>query len=383
MAVSIHKGRQIRVNLEKAFRDIGFQPGRRVFIKPNLCGRHPILPGENTSIHVMDALIDVLRGGGGGEVVIGHGTLLASGDHKADFSDFLKDAGFDKYQAMHGVRIANLDDLDRQEVEVQGMVFHLPTLFLEKEVDTYINLAKIKTHMETTVSFCLKNQMGMVTHIDRIQMHRGELEKAIALLGAGLKPDLSILEGYPAMEGRGPHHGRPRNLELIVAGTDMVEVDSLAATLLGYRVGEIPHLTQAEAFGVGRQIAEGQIENWHRFGVRNFKKADPVYRLGRRILVYPTYSCSRCITAVDEAGKRIKKSPLRVRLYTKALFSLKRIHIVFGKADHLALDCVRDKVVCIGKCSKRFAEEHEANFLDGCPPITQEVEEHLKKNVLN
>jgi hypothetical protein len=48
------------LNIKRIFTELNFYPGQTIFVKPNLCGRVPILAGENTSLKVMDALIDVL-----------------------------------------------------------------------------------------------------------------------------------------------------------------------------------------------------------------------------------------------------------------------------------------------------------------------------------
>ena len=105
--------------------------------------------------------------------------------------------------------------------------FSIPKIL--KTVDAYINLVKIKTHMETTVTFSLKNQMGLVSIGDRINMHRTGLERLIAHLGKSIKPTFSIVDGIIAMEGNGPHHGQSRILDLIIAGNDMVELDSVVS----------------------------------------------------------------------------------------------------------------------------------------------------------
>lgn len=221
MSVAIRKDSNIKKALLEIFKELNFIPGRRVYIKPNLSGREPIIPGENTSVEVTDALIEVLQEAFNSEVIIGHGALLGSYDEQVSFEQTLESSGFDKYKKTKGVKVINLDDLPREEIRIDEMIFHLPINFLKNEIDTYINLAKIKTHMEATISFCLKNQMGLASPMDRVMMHKTNLEKTIAKIALYCKPNISILEGFPAMEGNGPHHGTPRELNIIAAGTDI------------------------------------------------------------------------------------------------------------------------------------------------------------------
>lgn len=57
-------------------------------------------------------------------------------------------------------------------------------------------------------------------------MHMHGLNKYIALLGKAIKPDFNIIEGFPAMENNGPHHGTPIDTQIIAGSFDMVELDS-------------------------------------------------------------------------------------------------------------------------------------------------------------
>ncbi len=52
-------------------------------------------------------------------------------------------------------------------------------------------------------------------------------------LYAVLKPHLTIMDGIIAMEGRGPNSGSTRPLDMLLAGTDCVALDSTVTHLLG------------------------------------------------------------------------------------------------------------------------------------------------------
>lgn len=383
MSISIKKTSEtskISSLIKESFKEINFIPRGRVYIKPNLSGREPVLPGENTSIEFMDALVDILIEYKC-EIIIGHGALLGSFDHAFSFDDVIRSSGFIKYKDNPRVNLVNLDDLERTEVQLEEMTLHLPLDFLNNQVDSYINLAKIKTHMEATVSFSLKNQMGFPAPGDRVMMHKTNLEKTIAKLALHCKPAISILEGFPAMENNGPHHGTPRNLNFLAVGDDMVELDSLVSELLGYNSKEIKHIKYASELGVGKYFDMNYMGKYKDFLVNNFKKAEKVYRFGTRIFAYPTYSCSRCITAVNSAGKEFKKHPFKYwRVLLKAFFSKRKINIVFGKADNLVVSN-KDVNICIGNCTKNFAQSHDLNLVDKCPPSIEETREYIIKNL--
>jgi len=383
MTISIKESKSLsdfRKIIKDSFEDLSFTPSGVVYIKPNLSGRAPVLPGENTSIEIMDALIDVLYEYKC-EIIIGHGALLGSFDHKFTFEDVIESSGFIKYREDKRVKLIDLDKLKRTEVKIEEMTFHLPLDFLNKEIDYYINLAKIKTHMEATVSFSLKNQMGFPSPIDRVMMHKTNLEKTIAKLAQHCHPDISILEGNPAMENNGPHHGTPRNLDFIVLGDDMVELDSFVSELLGYNPQDIRHIKYASEIGIGKYFNLDRINEYKEFLVNDFKKAKKVYRFGTRIYAYPTYSCSRCITAVNSAGREFKRHPFKYwRVILKSIFSRRKINIIFGKADELKLSD-KDINICIGNCTKKFASDNNLELVDKCPPSIEETREFIVEKI--
>jgi len=380
MAIAIRKDNNLSTSISELFDELDFKPRHRVYIKPNLCGREPIRLGENTSIEVLDALIDVLYSYDC-EIIIGHGALLGSSDHTTTFNDTLRQSGYDKYLSHDKATIINLDKLERTKVNIEEMTFHLPLKFLKEEIDTYINLAKIKTHMETSVSFSLKNQMGLPAPQDRIMMHKTNLSKTIAKLALYCKPDLNILEGFPAMEKNGPHHGIPKNLNLIAASTDMVELDSFVSLILNYDLQKIQHIKYAFELGVGKYFDSDKIEVYNDFFVNDFQKAVSAYKFGRKMFAYPTFSCSRCINAVNLSGREFKIHPLKyIKVILNSLFSFKKINIIFGHADLLDLD-LEGKMICIGSCSKKFANQNNALLLDKCPPTIDEAKEFIVRNV--
>ena len=384
MPVAVVRDNNIKSGLQQLFAGLGFTPGRRVFIKPNLCGREPILPGENTSVQVMDALIAVLQERSCAEIVICHGQLLGSFDHDVPFNEMLHVSGFKKYSHMAGVAMVNLDDLPSQTIiALNGEIaLHLPLEYMHG-FDTYINLAKIKTHMETTVSLSMKNQMGLAAQVDRIAMHRTDLDGMIAELAVHCRPHVSILEGYPAMEGLGPHHGKPRSLNLLAAGTDMLELDSLVCVLLGYDPRAIEHLSKAAALEIGRWCEDKDVQRFGNLGVSDFKKAASVFRYGTKILAYPTRSCSRCIHAVNTAGRAFKKQPLAYwRVLLKCMFSRRRINIVFGNASNLKFNA-QESLVCVGRCTRKIALRHGVAYLDKCPPGVDETREFIVSGILS
>jgi len=367
----------LKENLLAIFKELNYSPKGRIFIKPNFSGRPPLIPGENSDPEFIKILAETLLENGAQEIIIGHGGLLGTADRKYPFEQIIEGGGFEFLKKLAGVRLLNLDEDPKEEIKSDLLTFHIPQIL--KKVDSYINLAKVKAHMEATVSFALKNQMGLIAMEDRINMHRTNLESTISQLGKITKPDLNIIDGIIAMEGNGPHHGQPKELNLLVAGTDMVETDSLLCELLSIDAQSVAHITEAEKIGAGQMATNEIKQKFAQLKVSDFKPALRYEKFGKNIYVWPTTSCSRCITALNESGKLIKKNPLKhLNLVRKIFFGNKKINLVIGKAHNLNLP-KEEKIICFGHCSKEFADKSQLGCLDKCPPAVGEAMQYLIK----
>jgi len=74
---------------------------------------------------------------------------------------------------------------------------------------------------------------------------------SLVALAALMMPRVSLIDGFAAMEGEGPRHGRRLALGTVIAGTDPVAVDAVAASIMGFEPREIAYLRQAETMGLG------------------------------------------------------------------------------------------------------------------------------------
>jgi uncharacterized protein (DUF362 family) len=142
------------------------------------------------------------------------------------------------------------------------------------------NVPKLKTHNLAITTLGMKNLMGLVNVFDRHyciqawdelpaairserrprhewftrEMHE-EWQTGLALRLADtaqvLRPTLNIVEGVVGREGTGFQRGRNRNLGLVVAGVNVVAVDSVASWLAGFDPLNLIYLQVAAATGLG------------------------------------------------------------------------------------------------------------------------------------
>jgi uncharacterized protein (DUF362 family) len=142
------------------------------------------------------------------------------------------------------------------------------------------NVPKLKTHNLAITTLCLKNLMGAVNVFDRHYCHQAwqEIPKELrqddrpryewmddrvhTLWQEGLarrlidtaqvlQPALNIVEGVVGRDGTGFHRGRNFPLGLVVAGVNMVAVDSVASYLMGFDPAQLVYLRMAAEAGLG------------------------------------------------------------------------------------------------------------------------------------
>ncbi len=104
----------------------------------------------------------------------------------------------------------------------------------------------------------------------------------LVALAAFMKPRVSLIDGFDAMEGDGPRHGRHRSLGTVIAGTDPVAVDAVAASIMGFDPREIAYLRQAEINGLGTaDLSAITVVGDTVTAPRRFRRhsADPLLRL--------------------------------------------------------------------------------------------------------
>jgi uncharacterized protein (DUF362 family) len=129
----------------------------------------------------------------------------------------------------------------------------VPRLVTESAV---ISAAKLKTHLNTTVTLGMKNMFGLLPDKFKGKYHMKGISKVVVDINTVLKPALTVIDGFVAMEGQGPVDGTPVQMNLIIAGTDVVATDATAARVMGFNPFEIKHIRRAYEKGLGSSEAQ-------------------------------------------------------------------------------------------------------------------------------
>jgi uncharacterized protein (DUF362 family) len=221
-------------------------PDSRVFIKPNLTWPEP-RPGVTTSPNFLEALLPILISRAG-RVIVGESD---GGTFPAEQS--MENLGLMDICRKHDVKFVNLskkpttmitDTISGRKIEIEA------SEYLLKDVDVFISMPVLKTHVVTRVTLGLKNQWGCIPSPMRLLYHH-ILDWGIVALNRAYKPQIAILDGTYAMDRRGPLEGDPIPAGWLVVSDNVVSLDSIGAYLLDVDPREVRHIRFAEQEGLG------------------------------------------------------------------------------------------------------------------------------------
>lgn len=227
--------------------------GDRVLIKPNISFSNAPEAATTTSPELVKEVVLMCKEAGAKRVTVADNTIRVA-------RTCLERSGIKA--ALEGMEDVDLttpnkkSSFKKRAVE-QGKALKSTEIAKDYlDADVYINIPVAKNHSAATVSFGLKNQMGLI--YDRWAFHsQYDLHQAIADLATVLKPDLTILDATRCLVTNGPGGpGDVVNLGKVICSTDTVALDSYATTLLEWggkklEPADIGHIRMAAEHGLG------------------------------------------------------------------------------------------------------------------------------------
>ena len=153
----------------------------------------------------------------------------------------------------NGVEYLNLrHEKDKVKLSVSNILclknITVPRIVTESAI---ISAAKMKTHVATKVTLGMKNMFGILPDKFKGKYHAKGISKVIVDINTVIKPHLTVIDGFIAMEGKGPTDGTPVKMDLIIAGKDPVATDATCARIMGIDPHEISHVRTAHEKGIG------------------------------------------------------------------------------------------------------------------------------------
>ncbi|MFW6115177.1 MAG: DUF362 domain-containing protein [Thermodesulfobacteriota bacterium] len=243
-----------------------------------------------------------------------------------------------------------------------GKVFQeMPCWELVQQADVIISVPKLKTHDQTEMTCAIKNLKGLQTDNGKRADHQEGLFESVVDLLATIKPHLAVVDATICQEGLGPIFGRPVEMNLILAGKDLVAVDSTCARLIGYEPEETLLTVNAAARGLGVmdpdqiEIVGEALEKVQRRFLRAAEDK-PVEVEGFQ-MIHGEITCTGCRNTVMSALNDMRNAD--------QLMYLPGVTVVTGDAE-LPEGVPREDIVTVGKCVPK--ENRTERHVNGCPP---------------
>jgi uncharacterized protein (DUF362 family)/Pyruvate/2-oxoacid:ferredoxin oxidoreductase delta subunit len=233
--------------------------GDKVLIKPNLLA--PLKPEEAVTTHptivrVLVKLIEEIEA----TVWIGDSS---GGTFAGLTSKSLDICGMNQIAEESTAEIKNFDTCGITVIPNQNrsIVEEFNVAKAAMEADVIISVPKLKIHELLLLTGAVKNLFGVIPGAAKRDVHAkavraDQLSQAILDLYGTIRPKVSLMDAVIGLEGRkkiieGAVMGNPREIGLILASTDAVALDTVAAFIMGYDPMKIGTIKLAQISGIG------------------------------------------------------------------------------------------------------------------------------------
>ena len=333
--------------------------GSSILIKPNLVEPELYTTGQTTNPALVEAIIIWCRQHGAKKIAIGEGPsyFQPASELRACFTD----TGIADVAARQAVPWILFDEGPFRRFKNHSP--RLPNQFSLSEHafswDHIINVPVPKTHYLTTVSIAMKNLKGFIKRDDKPSFHycgTQHIHGSVTQLNIMIRPSLNIVDCTA------PVH---KNSGFMLAGTDIVAVDAVAASLMGFNPSTIETIRLGHAAGLGEMdlslidiIGDDMLDL-----TMNFEQPKQfLHRAFPRVQLSAKNACSGCLIPLFAALRKIEETEILIR---------PEMLLLLGKQDSPPSG---DRAVCIGECTKQF---NSMSWLPGCPPTKEGLFEFL------
>lgn len=350
--------------VQEGLEELGLQPFGRTLVKPNIVCAGEMFPHAYTRPEFTEGVLRALRDVGRGNM-----TELAVGERcgiTIPTRMVFEEAGYNRMLAgLPGVKRYLFEEQAQVEIELTHPQRLRDYVFTPEPVaraDFFVNLPKFKAHPWTTVTFSMKNYIGIQDDRHRLIDHDHRLNEKIADLQFIVQPQFIAIDAIIAGEGR-MLTPTPFDMGLIIMGNSQVAFDTVCCQIIGVDPRSVDHIRLAEDYGLGttdasrvtitgdvtleeaRQRAKG-----FEVGLIRVEK----YFEGSNITAYAgppperehsEYCWGGCPGAIEEAIEIL-------RLYDQECDAkMPRLHVVFGAYDGPVHHQPGEKVLFIGDCA--------------------------------
>ncbi|MDB9306853.1 DUF362 domain-containing protein [Nodularia spumigena CS-591/12] len=229
------------------------KPGNRVLLKPNLLtGSRPTKECTTRRELVYEVAQMVIAAGG--KPFLGDSPAFGSAKGVAEANGYLR--------LLEELHIPIIEFHGKRYETVNEDFNHLRLCKEAMEADVVINLPKVKSHSQLTLTMGVKNLFGCVPGKMKAWWHMeagkdaNRFGEMLVETARAINPNLTILDGIIGHEGNGPSGGEPRDLGILAAAADVFALDRAVVEILNVPPEQVPTVAASQRLGVCPELAE-------------------------------------------------------------------------------------------------------------------------------
>jgi len=276
----------LRDCIEQSLHNIGFDTAlfsnTRVALKPNLLSAEPPSKAIITHPEFFRAAAQVVKGYGGIPVLVESPGFISLDRAlaKGEYLPVIRDERIEVADPSITKAIFSDKAINFKSFNVSSAL---------QSVDIVLNLPKLKTHELTYMTCAVKNLFGTIYGLNKAKCHikaqdNNRLSNLLLDLYTCLthgfennKYFIHIVDAVIGMEGEGPGtKGKPREIGLMIAGTDAIAVDYVAIQAIGLNPNNVITIISGAQRGLGiASMDEISLigENIKNVQIRDYKPA--------------------------------------------------------------------------------------------------------------
>ncbi len=339
------------------------RPFGRTLVKPNVVASGAQFPNAYTRPEFMEAMLRALKARAGAdveEIAVGERCGITIPTRYA-----YEGAGYYAMaERVGGVKLYHFDEVPQVEVPLYHPERLRDAIFIPEPVvkaDFFVNCPKFKAHPWTTVTFTMKNYIGIQDDRHRLIDHDHKLNEKVADLQYVVQPQFCAIDAITAGEGR-MLTPIPFDLGLVIMGNNQLAFDAVCCQIIGIDPMEVDHLRLAFERGFGpvsmEEISlEGDVTleeaQAQASGFRTGLIRVEDYFKDTHIRAYAgpppsdevDYCWGGCPGAMEEAIEIVRQFD------AGADARMPPLHIVFGRYEGEIPAAPGEKVIFIGDCT--------------------------------
>ena len=234
-------------------------PSTTTILKDNISW-HLLYPSSNTTPWQLEGTILALKGAGFEDLVDVHNrtvvTIADLGDRYNKFGPVLDKYGIPKKYNFKPEDMTWVEYKPQAKMLALDHVFpdgiRIPDYFVGKNI---VHLPTVKAHTYTVTTGAMKNAFGGLLNVNRHYTHTWIHDTLVDLLAIQKEIHTGLfatMDGTTAGSGAGPRTMEPHQKDVILASSDQVAIDAVAAKMMGFDPLNIQYIVHATEQGLGQ-----------------------------------------------------------------------------------------------------------------------------------